>query len=231
MGSDSMSEFEGRCPKGLQDTKDKVPLEDEERAKYFRMYGKLIFLQAPAMAWGVYLLAKFVLGLSDMLSAKFTFIHTYGLGWVYLAWFLIYCSRVYAAINSNGARAPARLDRPDQHIYRLMHPDHNDKPYVLMAGTGPEGRFNRAQRAAANMDESLPIFISGLMMNAVVFGPISVAIAALYMFGSVKFCNLYKENLKARGAGFMPKIIAESLSAALCGVCAVKGILGPLVPV
>ena len=48
---------------------------------------------------------------------------------------------------------------PSGHFSGLAQPaaDPQDAPYVLMATTGPAGRFNRAQRAAFNADESMPL--------------------------------------------------------------------------
>ena len=40
----------------------------------------------------------------------------------------------------------------------------------MMANAGPQGRFNRAQRAVFNYDEALPLFLSGLLLNALL-GP------------------------------------------------------------
>ena len=139
----SEDEFDGRDVQGLKEQKDKVQTEAEARSHYFGIYGKLIFLQAPCIGWCVYFLAKYVLGFSAVLDEKFAFIYRHQLGYVFLAWFLVYCTRVYAAINCNGARAPTRLDRPDQHIYKIMAQsgDLKGAPYVLMAGTGAAGRF------------------------------------------------------------------------------------------
>ena len=65
-----------------------------------------------------------------------------------------------------GARAPARVDRPDQHIYKIMASDGSlkDAPNVLMATTGAAGRFNRAQRAVFNMDETLPLVLANTFL-------------------------------------------------------------------
>ena len=121
------------------------------------MYGTLVGVYAPAIALGVYVVGAFVLGQKEIYDKKFAFIHEYSLGYVFLAHYIVYLTRLYAAINCNGARSPARLDRPDQHIYRIMakQGELSSAPYVLMANTGAAGRFNRATRAAANMDESI----------------------------------------------------------------------------
>ena len=54
--------------------------------------------------------------------------------------------------------------------------------------------------------------------------------ALLYSYGAAVFCNRYKESSQARGGGFMALAIGSSVSAALVGVCAIKGALGPLLP-
>ena len=92
------------------------------------------------------------------------------LGWAFLAWYVVYLARQSVAINAAACRAGARCPRPDQHVYRIAHPDFNEKPYVMMANAGPQGRFNRAQRAVFNYDEALPLFLSGLLLNALL-GP------------------------------------------------------------
>ena len=136
-------------------------------------------------------------------------------------------------INANGARAPARVDRPDQHIYKIMAEKGPlaDAPYVLMATTGDAGRFNRAQRAAYNMDEGLPLYLSATLLAGSVFGPLVALLALLNAYGRVSFADGYKASLGARGGGFMAAVVAEHVTAGLVGLCAIKGLLGPLVPV
>ena len=75
--------------------------------------------------------------------------------------------------------------------------------------------WNRAQRACFNTDESLPVFLSGLVLVALVYGPVAVALAAVNAAGRVAFARLYTESADAREAGFLPAIVAEHLSAAL----------------
>ena len=67
------------------------------------------------------------------------------------------------------------------------------------------------------MDEAMPIFLSGLLLQTSIFGWVGLAPALLFSYGSAMFCNLYKESSKLRGGGFMPRVIGESLSAALLG--------------
>ena len=48
----------------------------------------------------------------------------------------------------------------------------------MLANAGPQGRFNRAQRAVFNYDEALPLFLSGLLLNALL-GPAALILAVL----------------------------------------------------
>jgi len=141
-------------------------------------------------------------------------------------------ARSYATVNANGARAPARLDRPDQHIYKIMAESGPlaGAPYVLMATTGEAGRLNRAQRACANMDEGMPLFLSGLLLQGAVFGPLAACVAALYMYGAVRFATDYKAGFESRVHGFMCTYIAQQLSGGLVSVIILRTLLLPLLP-
>jgi hypothetical protein len=55
----------------------------------------------------------------------------------------------------------------------------SNAPLVLMANTGYEGRFNRAQRGAFNTDEALPLYLTHLLLAGAVFGPVVVPLACL----------------------------------------------------
>merc|ERR1712039_874465 len=105
---------------------------------------------------------------------KFGLIHEFELGYVYLAVWIIAMSRAFLVCNANGARAPARVDRPDQHVYKIMAASGNlkDAPYVMMADTGPQGRFNRAHRGVFNFDEAMPAVLANIILSGFVFGPI-----------------------------------------------------------
>ena len=61
-------------------------------------------------------------------------------------------------------------------------------------------------------------------------GPVALALALVWGVGRVKFCVLYKEDVKRRGAGFLLAMVAEHVSAALVLLVGLKGTLGDNLP-
>ena len=163
------------------------------------------------------------------LQSKFDFIREYELTYVYVAIFMVYMTRLVMVRNANGARGPTRLDRPDQHIYQVVGTDQ----IVLMATQGAAGRFNRAQRAIFNMDESLSTFLICILLVAPVFGPlVCFFFIPMYSYGRILCAEEYKRDVNARSGGFMYAMIAEHGLAALVGVIAIQSSsLGPMIPI
>ena len=199
--------------------------EAEARTSYFRMLAAMMFVSSPLLATLVH---SGVCHLSPSHAAtlehKLDFIRQNDLGYVFLAWFVVNAARSYASVNAMGARAPAGVDRPDQHVYKIMAASGPlaNAPYVLMATTGSAGRFNRAQRVCSNMDESMPLFLTGLLLQGAVYGPIAAAIAILYMFASARFANDYKNAAKARFSGFRLMKMTNGLSSGFILMTAIK---------
>ena len=157
---------------------------------------KLFFATIPAaqilLSTVTYYALTMGFGMKDQFTTKFDFIHEQQLGYAFLAVWVISLARSRLAVNANAQRAGARLDRPDQHIYKIMDRSAtSDAPYVLMANTGAAGKFNRgargaiftpcfcaelsdavlslpmciaAQRGAFNTDESMPMFLTNTLL-------------------------------------------------------------------
>lgn len=225
-------EFAGRDETGLQPLTDKTPTEAAEAKKYAKMLLCMVPVIGQVLAWGAYFLGGLALGQQSLYDEKFAFIHRYELGYLFLAAWIMGITRQGLVINANAARAAARLDRPDQHVYKVMAGSGalKDAPYVLMAGTGPQGRFNRAQRGVYNTDETLPLYLADTLLAGSVFGPMILPLVLLWVFGRLTFALKYKQAVKARGAGFAPSMIAEKWTENLVLVCAIKAIFFTCIP-
>jgi len=222
-------EFEKRDEMGLQKFNSATKNEAEARAFYFKFIGNLMFVKMPIAVALVYTLLRFLPGQAERIDAKFEFIRAYDLGWVFVAPALLHLGRTYLMINANGARAEARVERPDQHVYKIMSPNkYADAPYVLMANTGAAGRFNRAQRSAYNTDEVLPLFAVGLVLVAACFGPLALVLGAINVYGRTTFANAYKADQDTRGPGFMAAAASEYLTMALVQWIALKSFIPAL---
>eukprot|EP00434_Breviolum_minutum_P024524 symbB.v1.2.021663.t1/scaffold1886.1/size97136/2 len=219
-------EFANRDEMGLQPLTDTTETEDAAFWKYVRlllMFIPPLGLGFAAATWAV---SVFLLGGKNIIEAKFSFIHQYQLGYVFLAVWIVSYTRTFLSILANSARAAARLDRPDQHVYKVMAASGalKDSPYVLMVNTGPVGRFNRAQRAAYNMDESIPLMLINTVLSSSIFGPVILLPLLLYCYGRISFGVKYKGSLKKRGAGFTPAIIGEKWMEGLVLFSAIMGL-------
>jgi len=231
----SEDEFKGRDAQGLQPRKTDGPDDEAAVAKARKRYLRMFYGQIPAiqlfLATATYLALSFVFGKKELLDAKFVFMSQYDLGYLYLAVYVICLGRFYIMANANSVRAGARLDRPDQHIYRSMDPKAKvDAPYVLMSNTGWAGKFNRAQRAAFNTDEAMPQFLANVLLAGAVFGPAVLVPVALSVYGRIKFAILYTENPSKRGDGFMPAMIGEQWTSGLTLFAAIKALGGSFIP-
>ena len=111
--------------------------EADKRWYYTVMYAKLLVLQCPVMAIMLYVA---VAQIYDV-EARLALARQQDLGWAFLAWYVCYLARQSVAVNAAACRAGARVPRPDQHVYRIAHPDFNEKPFILMANASVE--FNQ----------------------------------------------------------------------------------------
>lgn len=225
MSSEPLVEPE-RDAMGLQPLTEKTPTEAAEASKYRNLLLLIIPVVGQVFAWSTYLCGAKLLGQQEMYDKKFALIHEFQLGYVYLAIWVISYSRAILVVSANSARAPARVDRPDQHVYQIKAAGGNlkDAPYVLMASTGPQGRFNRAQRGVFNTDEAMPVVLANITFAGFVFGPVITCLALLVGYGRVQFGLNYKEAPKARGGGFFMSMIGEKWIEGLVLLCAIKGI-------
>ena len=225
--SDIDRDAQGLTPRKMDD--------EAAAAKAAKMYWPMLFGQVPAiqlvLALGTYLILYYVIGYKETLDAKFAFLHAYDLGYALLAVYFIGLGRWRIMLNANVTRAAARVDRPDQHVYKVMDPKTPaDAPYVLMANTGRQGEFNRAQRGVFNTDEAMPMFLVSTVLAGAVFGPVILGVVGIAVYGRIQFALLYTADQNKRGAGFMPAMIGEQWAVGLVLFAAIKAIGGERVP-
>ena len=220
--------FLGRDESGLLPL-EKAKSEESVRARYFKLSAIAAFVIGPVLsALWYWLVTTVVPSTKDNILTKLEWLQNYDLLFsLYLGWYVIYLARLYAVINANGARAPARVGRPCQHVYQIMEENGPlaKAPYVMMVNNSePVGRFNRAQRAAFNLDEQLPLFVTGYLLQAAVFGKLSIVVALFFAYGAVKYCNLYKVDSHSRDAGFGLIMVAVNCNSAMVLLAVVLGI-------
>lgn len=216
-------ECANRDERGLKPVTEENPAtEDSERAKYTKMMFVMMPLIGQGLCWALYFVLCTVLKQRNRLMQAFDELSASQLGFVYLSVIVIQYGRKQLIINANSVRASARLGRPDQHIYRVMSPNFDDEAYVLMANTGSAGRFNRAQRAVFNTDESFAACLVNTLLAGYVFGPIVTLLCVVQVYGRNMFAVGYTQSADNRGSGFKLALIAEVLLENLVLFCAIQ---------
>eukprot|EP00446_Apocalathium_sp_SHHI-4_P061209 CAMPEP_0177424038 /NCGR_PEP_ID=MMETSP0368-20130122/72223_1 /TAXON_ID=447022 ORGANISM="Scrippsiella hangoei-like, Strain SHHI-4" /NCGR_SAMPLE_ID=MMETSP0368 /ASSEMBLY_ACC=CAM_ASM_000363 /LENGTH=219 /DNA_ID=CAMNT_0018894165 /DNA_START=73 /DNA_END=728 /DNA_ORIENTATION=+ len=114
--------------------------------------------------------AIYKFGSTEKYDKKIEVLTAYDLGWVYLVMFAVKLGMFGININLGVARKAAKVNVPDQHVYKVHTPgDASPLGFVLMESEGDLGRFNRAQRAYMNYLESAPLFFVYVLLAGFVF--------------------------------------------------------------
>lgn len=224
-----------RDAQGLEIPGPKSVNEEQARAKYFKLYGGLLFVYAPALAFGLTYAARWKFPkISNIADEHLQILADHDLGWLYAAWYITYLARCYHNINSNGARAGARVGRPDQHVYKVHSAAGNDKKksddataptYVFLENDGPVGKFNRAQRATFHMDESGAFVVTSMLLAGFVMPKLVYILSACYFLGRVEFANAYVESLEGRLSKMILYVFPEHIMIAMVGITAIQAIM------
>jgi len=208
--------------------------EGQARSKYFKMYGGLLFVYAPLLAFGLMWAARWKFPkMAAIADEHLQFLADHDLGWLYAAWYIVYLARCYHNINSNGARAGARVSRPDQHVYKIHGGVNDDKknddttssPYIFLENEGPVGKFNRAQRATFHMDESGAFVVTSMLLAGFVMPKLVYILSACYFLGRLEFANAYTQSLEGRQGKMILYVFPEALMIASVGIIAVQAIV------
>ncbi|KAL3928480.1 MAG: hypothetical protein SGBAC_012634 [Bacillariaceae sp.] len=226
MGSDKKTDDIGPALLPLE----KAKTEESARQGTTKALSIVAFVVGPIIGWALYFINKALISEESQstMDIKFDFLHAYQLHYVYIAMFMAYLAKFPLMINAGASRGPTRVDRPDQHIYQVV----GTEQLVLMATDGAYGRFNRAQRANMNMDESLAQFLANTLLVAPILGTICCYfLLPLYAYGRISFAHAYKVDTKSRAKGFLMSMIAEHVTAALVGIIAIKAMFGASIPV
>lgn len=224
------NEFSRRDAMGLKPLLPDAKSEAQTRQKYFQMIGMFNFVVAPAFAMGLLWLADRLISSKQAYTDRLVLLREYDLGWLYAAWYILMLTRTYATINANGTREAARVDRPDQHAYKIMaNPQSKDgssdlanAPYVLMENVGPVGRFNRAQRAAFHFDEGLELLLGSIFLTGIIVPKLIFGLTAVYCLGRKGFTDGYTQSCKGRMAPFVLVVLPSMIIGALVGIFAVQ---------
>eukprot|EP00929_Paragymnodinium_shiwhaense_P114309 TRINITY_DN8265_c0_g1_i1.p1 TRINITY_DN8265_c0_g1~~TRINITY_DN8265_c0_g1_i1.p1 ORF type:complete len:220 (-),score=39.54 TRINITY_DN8265_c0_g1_i1:167-826(-) len=199
-----MSLLQGRDERGIPLKSDYDNMAPAPKSLHV-IYSIFTFVFA-AIGVGVGFLAMKMAG--EKTLHKMDMVTEYGLGPLYLALFaLVYTFQMVSATMGT-ARRDTKVNVPDQHIYRVYGGPANGS-IVLMDLEGDHGKFNRGQRALANLEEHLPLFLAKVLSAGFVF-PLLVACLAVF-FGIFRVIGAsgYVSDAKARMKGNMPSMLCS----------------------
>jgi len=147
---------------------------------------------------------------SPLMHKKIEIVKEFGMGPLYIA--LFFLKFVFQMVNANmgTTRRETKVNNPDQHIYRV-YGGASDGSIVLMDLEGAHGRFNRGQRALANLEEYLPLFLVNFAFVGFVAPTLVAVITVLFGLARLKGAIAYVESAKDRTSGNLASFLMMGL--------------------
>mmetsp|Transcript_116130 Transcript_116130/g.335394 ORF Transcript_116130/g.335394 Transcript_116130/m.335394 type:complete len:225 (-) Transcript_116130:132-806(-) len=148
---------------------------------------------------------------SHKASDKVSLLADYELGAIYIGvFFLKYMFQMISA-NMGTARRACKVNVPDQQVYRVYGGGPADGALVMMETEGKFGEFNRAQRALANLEEYLPIFLTEVLLVGFIYPVLVCALTVIFGCARLKGAFGYTRGAKERMVGNMIGFLMNGL--------------------
>jgi len=112
---------------------------------------------------------------------------------------IFYLTQSFAVFHAAIYRCLTPLNNPNQYISKVMN---KNEPYVLLEEEGDAGKFNRAQRASANVQETAALVLSTALMGGFVYPYPMAGLFTAYCGARVLYMKMYTSDAEKRGPGF-----------------------------
>lgn len=155
-------------------------------------------------------------------DAKISLLAQYDLGYLYAALIVLRVGQFLMGVNAGHARKYCKVHPPDQHVYEVKGAEGSKLGYVLMDQEGVNGKFNRAQRAVVNYNETFPQTALYIVAGGFVFPKEMLVLVSIYSAARVMMAVGYASSVKGRMLGFMISNLTGSLLEVLVGIIAYK---------
>lgn len=111
---------------------------------------------------------------------------------------------------------------PDQHVYEVKGAEGSKLGYVLMDQEGNNGKFNRAQRAVQNFNESFPQVALTTVFAGFVYPKEVMVLTGINSAARVLSSLGYTSSAEGRMGGFMVSNFCVAAFDSLVGIIAYK---------
>eukprot|EP00658_Telonema_sp_P-2_P026033 TRINITY_DN204_c0_g1_i2.p1 TRINITY_DN204_c0_g1~~TRINITY_DN204_c0_g1_i2.p1 ORF type:complete len:222 (-),score=61.55 TRINITY_DN204_c0_g1_i2:407-1072(-) len=159
-------------------------------------------------------------------DAKIQLLASYELGWIYIGAWVLKVGQLLMNMVLGSARKKAKVNVPDQQVYKVKGAQGSSLGYVMMEQDGALGAFNRAQRALQNYNEIYTQFAVYFLLAGLVF-PFPVFVigclfAAFRVFGAVGYTGSADGRMGGNMLSFATVSVLEGL-VLVAGVQAIRG--------
>lgn len=140
---------------------------------------------------------------NEAADLKLEIIAKHDLGYLYLAAIILKLGQFAMGINCGEARKHSKVHPPDQHVYKVKGAEGSKLGYVLMEYEGEHGKFNRAQRAVQNYNETFPQTALYAMLGGFVYPKEVMVLVAIFSLSRVMSAIGYTKSTEGRMGGFI----------------------------
>mmetsp|Transcript_16846 Transcript_16846/g.36503 ORF Transcript_16846/g.36503 Transcript_16846/m.36503 type:complete len:212 (+) Transcript_16846:65-700(+) len=148
-------------------------------------------------------------------DSKIAILSEYDLGYLYLAAFVLKLGQFAMGINLACARKASKVNVPDQQVYQVKGAEGSKLGYVLLEYDGVIGKFNRAQRAVQNYNESFPQNALYVLLGGLVYPREVSALVTFFAVARLFSAIGYTGSADGRMAGFLIANLSISVVEAL----------------
>ena len=140
---------------------------------------------------------------NEAADEKLKLLAQYDLGYLYAALVSLFVGQFVMGINTGNARKYCKAKSPDQHVYEVKGAEGSKLGYVLMDTEGVNGRFNRAQRAVQNYNETFPMNALFIVFAGFVYPKEVMILTFVFAVSRVISAWGYTSSSNGRMPGFM----------------------------
>mmetsp|Transcript_10939 Transcript_10939/g.20441 ORF Transcript_10939/g.20441 Transcript_10939/m.20441 type:complete len:214 (+) Transcript_10939:305-946(+) len=159
---------------------------------------------------------------NEAANAKHEIIAKYDLEYLYFTAIILKLGQFVMGIICGQARKQSKVHPPDQHVYKVKGAEGSKLGYVLMEYEGDHGKFNRAQRAVQNYNETFPQTALYIVLGGFVYPKEVMVLAAIYSLSRVMSAIGYTNSTEGRMGGFIFSNVSVVMIEALVAITAYR---------